>query len=70
VLDSQGKYEEAEDMLHLTLELREKVLDSNHPDTLTSMDYLAWVLRSQGKYEAAPDGLLQVLSLACPPISV
>ncbi len=50
VLDSQGKYEEAESMNRQTLARREKVLGEEHPNTLTSMNNLALVLDSQGKY--------------------
>jgi hypothetical protein len=34
-----------------TLQLREKVLGKEHPDTLASMDNLANVLNRQGKCE-------------------
>ncbi|KAF6806089.1 Kinesin light chain 3 [Colletotrichum musicola] len=34
VLDSQGKYEEAEQMHRQTLELKEKLLGPNHPSTI------------------------------------
>ncbi|KAH8691011.1 hypothetical protein GQ44DRAFT_636626, partial [Phaeosphaeriaceae sp. PMI808] len=37
VLDSQGKYEEAETMNRQTLARREKVLVPEHPDTLMSV---------------------------------
>jgi hypothetical protein len=53
VLDSQGKYTEAETMHRRTLAMREKVFGVEHPDTLTSMNNLAGVLDSQGKYEEA-----------------
>jgi Tfp pilus assembly protein PilF len=53
VLDSQGKYEEAEAMHRQTLATSEKVLGHEHPSTLTSMNNLAGVLNSQGKYEEA-----------------
>ena len=46
-----------------TLELREKVLGPEHPDTLTSMNNLAEVLTDQGKYEAAEEMHRQVLEL-------
>ena len=52
-LCSQGKYEEAERMHRQTLELREKALGAEHPDTLASMNNLAIALRSQGKFEEA-----------------
>jgi tetratricopeptide (TPR) repeat protein len=51
VLETQGKYEEAELMHRQTLELREKVLSIKHLDTLTSVNNLAVVLEKQGKYE-------------------
>jgi len=35
------------------LEGREKVLGKEHPDTLTSVNNLAFVLQDQGKYEEA-----------------
>jgi hypothetical protein len=53
VLDSQGKYEEAEAMNRETLAQKEKVLGREHPSTLTSISNLAGVLNSQGKYEEA-----------------
>ena len=46
-----------------TLELREKVLGQEHPDTLTSMNNLAMVLSSQGKYEEAEEMHRQTLEL-------
>jgi len=55
VLDSQGKYEAAEEMQRQAIELKEKVLGPEHPDTLASMDNLTLVLDSQGKYEAAEE---------------
>ncbi|KAI0172216.1 hypothetical protein GGR52DRAFT_549465 [Hypoxylon sp. FL1284] len=36
VLDSQGKYEEAEQMHRQTLELKERVLGGEHPSTIRS----------------------------------
>ena len=49
-------------MYQQTLELREKVLGKEHPDTLTSMNNLA-VLSSQGKYEEAEEMHRQALEL-------
>ncbi|RYP20805.1 hypothetical protein DL767_009390 [Monosporascus sp. MG133] len=74
VLDSQGKYEEAERMHRQTLELSKKMqrrlLDlsqktfgRNHPDTLTSMNNLANVLRSQGNHDEAEQVHRQELEL-------
>ena len=53
VLESQGKYEEAEAMHRRDLEGSEKVLRPEHPDTLTSANNLGSVLERQGKYEEA-----------------
>jgi tetratricopeptide (TPR) repeat protein len=63
VLDSQGKYEEAEAMHRQKLARCEKVLGHEHPDTLTSMINLALVLDSQGKYEEAEAMHRQTLAL-------
>jgi hypothetical protein len=41
VLDSQGKYEEAETIHRQTLVLKEKVLSKEHPGILTSINNLA-----------------------------
>ena len=43
---SQGKYEAGEEMHRRALELKEKVLDPEHPSTLTSMNSFAAVLDS------------------------
>ena len=51
VLDSQGKYEEAEAMNRQTLERREKVLGLEHPDTLTSVHCLAHLLAKQRRID-------------------
>lgn len=48
-LNSQGKYEEAEEMYRQVLQLRTKLLGTEHPDTLASTDNLAHVVKSQGK---------------------
>nr|CDP26075.1 Putative kinesin light chain [Podospora anserina S mat+] len=59
-----GKYKEAEQMYRQTLQLSEKVLGKEHPDTLTSMNDLALVLYSQGKYEEAAKIHRQELQLS------
>jgi len=64
VLDSQGKYKEAEAMNRQTLALSEMVLGREHPYTLTSMSNLALVLDSQGKYEEAEAMNRQTLALS------
>jgi tetratricopeptide (TPR) repeat protein len=64
VLESQGKYEDAEAMNRQTLALSETVLGREHPSTLTSMSNLALVLRRQGKYEDAEAMNRQTLALS------
>jgi hypothetical protein len=51
VLDSQGRYEEAEAMHRQELAICEKVLGREHPDTLTSLYCLAHLLAKQGCYK-------------------
>ena len=58
-----GKYQEAERMYRQALELKEKVLSQEHPDTLASMNNLAVVLDKQGKYEEAEQMYRQALEL-------
>jgi hypothetical protein len=53
VLRDQGQCEEAEEMHLQVLGLMEKVLDEQHPSTLTGMNNLAVVLSNQGKCEQA-----------------
>jgi tetratricopeptide (TPR) repeat protein len=48
-----GSYDTAEEMNRRALEGYETALGKEHPDTLTSVDTLAMVLRDQGKYEQA-----------------
>jgi hypothetical protein len=52
-LQHQGKYEAAKEMNRRALAGREKALDVEHPDTLTSVSNLASLLQHQDKYEAA-----------------
>jgi tetratricopeptide (TPR) repeat protein len=49
----QGQYNLAYERSLGALSTRERVLGPEHPDTLTSMNNLAVVLRDQGKYKAA-----------------
>ena len=53
MLESQGKYKEAEAIHQRALKGREKVLGLEHPHTLTSVSNLVSVLESQGKYKEA-----------------
>jgi hypothetical protein len=57
-------------MDHQTLELREKVLGVEHPDTLASMNNLAIVFICQGDYEEAKRMHQQTLELREKVISV
>jgi tetratricopeptide (TPR) repeat protein len=58
----RGKYDAAEPLYRETLQLTEKVLGKEHPDTLTSMNNLARLLYSQGKYDAAEPLYRETLS--------
>jgi tetratricopeptide (TPR) repeat protein len=53
LLESQGKYDEAEPLHRQTLALRKKILGPEHPSTLISINNLALLLESQGKYDEA-----------------
>jgi tetratricopeptide (TPR) repeat protein len=48
-----GEYTTAERFLRLSLEIREKALGREHPDTFTSVSHLGSVLSRQGKYNEA-----------------
>ncbi|KAK0752902.1 Tetratricopeptide repeat-domain-containing protein, partial [Schizothecium vesticola] len=58
-----GKYKEAEQIHRQALQLKEKVLGKEDPDTITSMSNLALVLDNQGKYEEAEQIDRQALQL-------
>jgi hypothetical protein len=53
VLSRQGKYADAEAMNRQTLEISEEVLGKTHPDTLTSVYCLAYLLRQRQEFEEA-----------------
>ncbi|KAF2687612.1 kinesin light chain 1 [Lentithecium fluviatile CBS 122367] len=59
---SLGQYSAAEATYRQVLLMTEKVLDSEHPGTLTSMNNLALVLDNQGKYEEAESMNRQTLA--------
>jgi hypothetical protein len=52
-LQSQGRYGEAETLYRETLAVRQRVLGSEHPDTLGTVNNLANALWAQGKYGEA-----------------
>ncbi|KAK2036201.1 hypothetical protein LZ31DRAFT_484418, partial [Colletotrichum somersetense] len=47
------KYKAAEKIYRQALEVKEKVLGLENPNTLSSINNLALILSSQGKYKAA-----------------
>ena len=63
LLYSQGKYELAEPLYQETLQLTEKALGKEHPNTLTSINNLAVLFESQGKYDAAEPLYRETLQL-------
>ena len=52
-LDSDGRYNEAEELFVQVMETRKRVLGDEHPDTLTSMSNLALTYRNQGRWKEA-----------------
>ena len=48
-----GRYDEAEPLYRRALEARERTLGNEHPDTLTSVNNLALLLRRTGRYDEA-----------------
>jgi tetratricopeptide (TPR) repeat protein len=48
-----GEYAEAQPLYERSLEIREKVLGPEHPDTASSLNNLAGLLHDQGKYAEA-----------------
>jgi tetratricopeptide (TPR) repeat protein len=57
----RGQWNDAERFLLEAVELREEVLGSEHPDTLTSMANLALTYREQGRWEEAEKLGVQVI---------
>ena len=53
LLESQGKYNEAEPIYWQILDLIEKVLGKEYLDILMSMNNLTFLLQSQDKYDKA-----------------
>jgi CHAT domain-containing protein/Tfp pilus assembly protein PilF len=50
---SQGKYAEAEEWYKAALEIREKELGEDHPDTASTLNAMAMLYLSEGKYTDA-----------------
>ena len=57
-----GRFGEAEPLLVRALETRERVLGAEHPDTLTSVNNLAWLYERQGRYGEAEPSYLRALA--------
>ena len=57
----QGQFDSCYRLRAVVKETRLNLLGPEHPDTLTSMSNLAWVLSHQGKYEAAEEMHREVL---------
>ena len=53
VYEKLGLYSRAKPLLERSAETRRHILGPNHPDTLRSMDDLAWVLYREGHYPEA-----------------
>ncbi|KAF1937777.1 kinesin light chain 1 [Clathrospora elynae] len=60
-LYSDGRYNEAEELLVQVLKTSKKKLGADHPDTLTSMANLALTYQNQGRWDAAEELFLQVM---------
>jgi tetratricopeptide (TPR) repeat protein len=54
-LNTQGSFEAARTKAKESVELREKLLGHEHPDTMASLSNLAAVLQSEGEYQAAEE---------------
>ncbi len=55
VYHSLGLYAQAKALLARAVEIRRRVLGPEHPDTLHSIDNLAWTLMGMGEYAEAED---------------
>lgn len=53
MLERQGEHEEAEKMYREVLKLREKVLGAEHPDTLDTLQDLAYLIESKRQFDEA-----------------
>ena len=60
---SQGKWDAAEQLEVQVLDMRKKLLDAEHPDTLLDMVNLASTYQSQGRWNEAEQLEVQVLDM-------
>jgi tetratricopeptide (TPR) repeat protein len=63
ILQSKGRYREAQPLREKVLAINRKVLGEEHCHTATSYNSLALDLNSQGKYREAEEGLLKALAI-------
>lgn len=63
VLEEDGQYSEAEELLRAVVEVRQRALGEEHPDTLWSRNNLAIVLHPKGKHVEAEQEHRAVLTL-------
>src|SRR5262249_16388347 len=68
LLNSVGKYAEAEPLFRKALEIRRRALGEDHPDTAASYDGLAVLLQSVGKHAEAEPLHRQALEIYRPPL--
>ena len=59
----RGKYKDAEPLCKRALEIREKVLGSDHPDVAKQLNNLALLCQNQGKYEEVEKYYQRALSI-------
>jgi len=59
-----GEHEAAEPHLERAVKLRQEYLGAEHPDTLNSMDRLAWLYLDQARYEKAAEFLENAVSIS------
>jgi tetratricopeptide (TPR) repeat protein len=63
LLHAQGRWKEAEELDVQVTETKNRVLGAEHPDTLTSMAYLALTYRNQGRWKEAEELEVQVMEM-------
>jgi tetratricopeptide (TPR) repeat protein len=63
LLDDQGQYSNADDVLRSVIEVRTHTLGPEHPDTLSSRNQLAIVLIREGKAAEAENTFREVIKL-------
>jgi hypothetical protein len=59
----QERWKEAEELGEQVMKMREMVLGQDHPDTLTSMTYLAFTLKFRGRRDEAVALMVKCIDL-------